>query len=127
MRFRDDKEEIFQRIWSHYLPFTIIDTGTWHQFGLPRVPSGRLDYALMVPCNELVGDGEARNLYIDKRDIGVFVARIVKDQRTVNERVVCWSEELTQNEVVRLVEERSGEKVKVVNVSLEHDVNACCV
>ena len=57
----------------------------------------------------------------------MFVARIVKDQRTVNERVVCWGEELSQNEVVRIVEGRTGEKVKVVRVSVDLLLCMCVV
>ena len=114
---RDEKEVTYQRIWQHHIPYTIIDVGFWYQLSIPRVPSGRLDYALVLPLNELVAGGDAKNLLTDKRDIGTFVARILRDPRTINQKVICWGEEISQNEIVRVVEEKSGEKLDLADVS----------
>jgi hypothetical protein len=91
--------------------------GFWYQLSIPRVPSGKLDYALVLPLNEVFGDGDAPNLLIDKRDIGVFVAKIVGDERTINQKVVCYGQELSQNEIVKIVGEKSGEKLEITHVS----------
>lgn len=115
---RDEKEVTYQRIWQQKIPYTIIDVGFWYQLSVPRVPSGRLDYALVLPMNEVVAGGAAKNLLTDKRDIGGFVTRILRDARTVNQKVVCWGEEISQNQIVRVVEEMSGEKVELTDVSL---------
>ncbi|PVI03913.1 isoflavone reductase family protein [Periconia macrospinosa] len=110
MLLRDEKEAVLQRIWHHHIPYTIVDVGYWYQISVPRVPSGKVDYIMVLPANERFGDGELENLLTDKRDIGGFVARVLKDPRTVNQRVVCWGERLSQNEVFKVVEEVSGEK-----------------
>jgi hypothetical protein len=114
---RDEKEVTYQRIWQHHIPYTIIDVGFWYQLSIPQVPSGRLDYALVLPLNEIIAGGDAKNLLTDKRDIGTFVARILRDPRTINQKVICWGEEISQNEVVRVVEEKSGEKLDLTDAS----------
>lgn len=118
MKLRDDKEEVYQRIWFQHLPFTIIDVGYWHQISWPRLPSGRLDYALLMPNTTKYADGNAPNLLTDKRDIGRFVARIIKDERTLNQKVFTYSDVLSQNEIFAIMEEKSGEKVEFDQVSI---------
>lgn len=117
MMLRDEKEAVFQRVWHHHIPYTIVDVGYWYQISVPRVPSGKLDYVLVLPANEVVGDGDVENLLTDKRDIGGFVVRVLRDERTVNARVVCWGERVSQKEVVGIVEEVCGETVEVAKVS----------
>lgn len=118
MKLRDDKEEVYQRIWFQHLPYTIIDVGYWHQISWPRLASGRVDYALLIPNTTKYGDGNAPNLLTDKRDIGRFVALIVKDERTLNQRVFTHSDILSQNEIFGIMEEKSGEKVTFDQVSI---------
>ncbi|KAF2015805.1 NAD(P)-binding protein [Aaosphaeria arxii CBS 175.79] len=119
MFLRDEKEKVYQRLWYHRIPYTIVDVGFWHQICFPPVPSGKLDYALVMPTTEVYGGGDVKNLLTDKRDIGRFVARIVKDERTLNQKVSCWGEELSQNEIIELVERKTGEKVDVTPISKE--------
>ncbi|KAJ4300955.1 hypothetical protein N0V90_003044 [Kalmusia sp. IMI 367209] len=119
MHLRDEKEQVHYRIWKHHLPYTIIDVGYWHQLSWFRVPSGRLDYALIFDRPEVYGDGEGKTLISDKRDIGRFVARIVQDERTLNQKVVAWADEISQNEAIALIEKKTGEKVEVDHVSKE--------
>lgn len=114
---RTDKEKIHERIWYHHLPYTIIDTGTWYQISFPTLPSGKVDYAFMGEGNTIVLDGNAPNLMIDKRDIGRFTARIIKDKRTLNRRVFLHANVLTQNDVWKILEEKSGEKIETTHVS----------
>ncbi|KAF2175240.1 NAD(P)-binding protein [Zopfia rhizophila CBS 207.26] len=119
MSIRDDKEEVYQRIWYHHLPYTIIDVGYWHQISWPRLPSGRLDYAMLRPQTEIYGDGNAPSILTDKRDIGHFVALIIKDERTLNKKVFTYSDVLSQNQIVSVMEEKSGEKVEWSYISEE--------
>jgi hypothetical protein len=112
MAIRDEKEEIHDAMFRMKLPFTIVDVGYWHQLSVPWLASGRLDKASAgMAQRELCGNGSAKTLLIDKRDIGRFVARIVKDERTINRRVVCYAEELSQREVWDVAERVSGEGV----------------
>jgi hypothetical protein len=117
MRLRDEKEEVHNHIFKLHLGYTIIDTGYWHQISFPKLPSGRVDYASVYVENEFYDDGEAPNLLTDLRDIGRFVARIIKDERTLNKRVFTWSNELSQKQIYAIAEELSGEKVEYKTVS----------
>lgn len=117
MKLRDDKEKVYQRIWYHRLPYTIVDVGFWHQISWPRLPSGKIDYAYLQPQNTIFGDGNTPNILTDKRDMGRFVARILKDGRTLNQKVFTHSDVLSQNEIVSILEKKSGEKLEMKQVS----------
>ncbi|KAJ7055592.1 hypothetical protein C8F01DRAFT_1030149 [Mycena amicta] len=110
MLIRDDKETVYQHIFQLYLPYTIIDVGYWHQISFPSVPSGRVDYALAMPV-EIHADGKQKTLLTDLRDIGRYVALIIKDPRTLNKYVVTYSDVLSEEEIFALTEEVSGEKI----------------
>jgi uncharacterized protein YbjT (DUF2867 family) len=117
MFLRDLKERNYQAIWQAHLPYTIIDVGFWHQISLFTLPSGKADYAAILrPSETVTGDGNKLNLLTDQRDVGRFVARIIKDERTLNKWVYTWGDILTQNEIVKLEEELSGEKIKTQHV-----------
>lgn len=116
MKLREEKEEVHSRIWFHKLPYTIIDVGYWHQISFFSVPSGKFDYAQLITKNEVVGMGDVKTLLTDKRDIGRFVAKIIQDERTLNQKVFTWSDELSQNEILRLTEAKTDEKIEVNQV-----------
>ena len=119
MENRDQKEEVNNHILRLKLPYTYIDTGFWHLISFPKLPSGRTDDVHLYGGNEIYAGGDAPNLLVDLRDIGRFVARIIKDPRTLNKRVFMWSDELSQNEIYAISEEMSGEKIKRDSVSAE--------
>ncbi|KAF8205209.1 hypothetical protein K438DRAFT_1964297 [Mycena galopus ATCC 62051] len=113
MELRDSKEEIYREIWRQYLPYTIIDVGYWHQISFPTLPSGRVDYASFVsPRVDIHAGGTAPTMLTDLRDVGNFVARIIKDPRTLNRFVVTYGDVLSENEIFALMEELSGEKIE---------------
>jgi hypothetical protein len=118
MHLRDLKEDVHAAIFRNKIPYTIVDIGFWHQLSFPTVPSGRVDYAKFRRETNLYGDGEAKNLLTDKRDLGRFLARIIKDERTINKRVFTHSDALSQNEIFALLERLSGEKITPSVVSL---------
>jgi len=119
MRLRDEKEEVHAAIWRHHMPYTIIDVGYWHQISFPRLPSGRVDYAMVAPDAKMFAGGDAPTMLTDKRDIGHFVARIIQDERTLNKRVFTHSDTLSQNEIWKIMEEKSGEKVETTQITTE--------
>ncbi|WAO87199.1 NmrA domain-containing protein [Fusarium falciforme] len=112
--FREKKEDILNYIQKLRLPYTYIDAGWWYQLTLPRLPSGRLDYALPVYSSEprLGVDGNVPSALADIRDVGRYVARVIADPRTLNKRVHVYNEVLTRNQVYDLVERLSGEKLE---------------
>lgn len=118
MHLRDEKEIVYQRMWHHHLPYTIIDVGYWHQVSIPRLPSGKIDDRVTFPRNEVYGDGNTKSILTDKRDMGRWVARIIKDDRTLNCMVIAYSDVLSQNEVTEIIERKSGEKIEVQNVCI---------
>jgi len=77
-----------------------------------------MDYAAIFPnTNIIYAGGTAENILTDKHDMGRFVARIIKDERTLNQKVVTVGDSLTQNQIWDIVERISGEKVPKTHVS----------
>lgn len=101
------------------LPYTVIDVGWWYQNTLPRLPSGKIDYALLPYQQSIAGDGNTKYAITDISDIGKFTARIVIDPRTLNHYVFAYGELKTQNEIFSLIESLSGETVERTHVSAE--------
>lgn len=106
------KEKVLNHIKKIYLPYTLIDVGWWYEISPPRVPSGRVDYGLVMPMACLVGDGSVPSALTYLQDIGRYVAKIIADPRTLNRMVFVYNELWTQQQIVDRVEELSGEKVE---------------
>jgi nucleoside-diphosphate-sugar epimerase len=112
------KEHVINHIKKVKLPYTIIDIGYWYQLMLPRLPSGRIDYALPLTLGGIAGDGNTPCAFTDLQDIGRWVARIIADPRTLNKMVFAYNAVLTMNQVYDMLEEASGEKIDRNYVSL---------
>ncbi|GJC83613.1 isoflavone reductase-like protein [Colletotrichum liriopes] len=95
-----------------YLPYTVIDVGWWYQISLPRLPSGKFDAFPNLIEEWIAGDGAVLSGMTDLRDVGKYVARIVADHRTLNQRVFAYTELRSQNEIYDLIEKLSGEKLQ---------------
>ncbi|TFL03128.1 isoflavone reductase family protein [Pterulicium gracile] len=122
MRLRDEKEKVYNYMKKQHVPFTVIDTGFWYQISLPRVPSGKYDAALARGAdepNEVYAGGDAPNILTDLRDIGVLVAQIIQDERTLNQYVYTCGEVLSQKEIIAIVESVTGETVEQTIVTTE--------
>ncbi|RBQ75691.1 hypothetical protein FVER14953_07235 [Fusarium verticillioides] len=109
---RDIKEQVINHIKKVKLPYTIVDIGYWYQLMLPRLPSGRVDYALPITLGGIPGDGNTPCAFTDLPDIGRWVARIIADPRTLNKMVFAYNTVLTMNQAYDLLEEASGEKIE---------------
>jgi hypothetical protein len=103
---------VLNHIRKLYLPYTTIDVGWWFQITLPRLPSGRNDYALLPNDQPIPGDGNIPFAITDIADIGIYTARIIADPRTLNHMVFAYNEVYTQNQVYDLIEKLSGEELK---------------
>ncbi|KAJ4264346.1 hypothetical protein NW762_005542 [Fusarium torreyae] len=112
MKLRDIKEDVLNHIKQIYLPYTVIDVGWWYQITLPRLPSGRIDYAITFPAGHIAGDGNKPSALTDLGDIGHYTARIIADPRTLNQMVFAYSELYTPNQVYDLLEKLSGETIE---------------
>lgn len=88
--------------------YTFIDVGWWMQL---LVPEGTNSPSLLGPWSlEIYGAGDKKMLLTDLEDIGIFVARIVADERTLNQYVIAWADEMTLLEAKDLCERLSGEE-----------------
>ncbi|KAH0848457.1 hypothetical protein AYO21_02543 [Fonsecaea monophora] len=110
---KDIKEEIHDYIFQHRLGYTIIDVGFWYQASLPRVPSGKFDSAIFMPINDVYAGGVTPNMLTDVRDVGRITAEIVRDERTLNHRVIAYGDVLSQNEIHQIIEDKTGEKLQL--------------
>lgn len=116
---RDLKEKVYAHLKAVELPFTIMDVGWWYQITIPKLPSGKVDYAIAVPANEIFGSGAQENGLTDVRDIGKYVARAVHDNRTTNKYVYVYNELHSQLDTFSIMEELSGETIPRVFLSRE--------
>jgi hypothetical protein len=73
-----------------------------------------VDYAL-IGGYKVVAEGKAKNICIDKRDVGKYLAKIVSDDRTLNKKVYIWGDVLSQNEILEITEKVGGEKITGIN------------
>lgn len=85
---------------------------------MPRLPSGRIDYAVMETADGIAGDGNVPTALTDLRDIATYVARIISDPRTLNRMVFAYNEVFTPNQMYELLEKVSGEKIPRKYVSI---------
>jgi hypothetical protein len=111
LSLRDTKEDVHDHIYRQRLGFTIIDVGFWYQASIPRVPSGRFDHAIFMPNNDVVNGGEMPNMLIDARDVGKITVELLKREDTLNKKVIAYGELMSQNDVHRMVEVKTGEKL----------------
>ncbi|CAF3569534.1 unnamed protein product [Fusarium graminearum] len=111
-RLRVQKENVLDHIQRLHLPYTVIDVGWWYQVGLPRLPSGRIDRNLFLYNSAIGGSGDIPSARTDCRDVGIYVARIITDPRTLNQKVFAYTELRTQHELYDAVEKISGEKLE---------------
>lgn len=107
------KEDVYNHVKKIKLPYTIIDVGWWYQVSIPRLPSGKVDYFTgpQTMFNNLINDGNQPSALTDLRDIGIYVAAIIADGRTINKYVLAYSELLSPNEVYDKFERLSGEHI----------------
>jgi uncharacterized protein YbjT (DUF2867 family) len=125
MRLRDDKEVVYQHIKKLGLGYTVIDVGYWYQISFPTLPSGKVDYAMPMPNTTIFGEDKHATAITDLRDIGRYVAKIIADERTLNQYVFCYGEVLFQKETFGILEELSGEKVEKTYVSYLVQASMC--
>ncbi|KAK3326019.1 hypothetical protein B0H66DRAFT_616815 [Apodospora peruviana] len=109
-RLEQQKEDVLNHIKKIHLGYTVIDVGWWYQISVPRLPSGRIDYALTTTNSPIAGEGKVPSGLTDLRDVGKFVAKIIADPRTLNRMVFAYTKLWTQTEVRDLMDRLSGEK-----------------
>ncbi|KAL5527984.1 hypothetical protein ACEPAG_6785 [Sanghuangporus baumii] len=119
-QLHDQKLAIHDYVKEIGIGFTFIDIGWWMDITLPFVDFKNFPQPIFQRVSKsYVGSGDVKCAVIDKRDIGKFVARIIADDRTLNQYVFCWTEEVTLNEIITLAERVSGRKINVDHISAD--------
>ncbi|KAL5476930.1 hypothetical protein ACEPAI_3116 [Sanghuangporus weigelae] len=99
--------------------YTFIDVGWWMQITPPFIDIKSASPVRKKAMASRIGSGNVKCAVTDNRDIGKFVARIISDDRTLNQYVFCWTQEVTLNETIALAERVSGSKIDIENVSAD--------
>ncbi|KAL5533672.1 hypothetical protein ACEPAG_132 [Sanghuangporus baumii] len=116
----DQKLAIHDYIKEIGIGFTFIDVGWWMEITIPFVDLENFPQPIIKRVSKsCVGSGDVKCAVTDRRDIGKFVARIIADDRTLNQYVFCWTEESTLNEIVALAERVSGRKLNFEHISAD--------
>ena len=89
--------------------YTFIDIGWWTQGWLPLPSRSPVARELKLISYSYIGDGSVRTLVTDRNRIGLYVARIIADPRTLNQAVIVWDDEPSQAEAQELGVRFSGE------------------
>lgn len=110
------KEQILDHIKKLYVPYTVIDIGWWYQMVTPRSPMEPDPKAFTQPM-PIVGYGDVKIGLTDNRDIGRFVARIIADERTLNQSVFAFGDLKTLTEAWTEVDDVFGTTVMKSHVS----------
>ncbi|EMD38789.1 hypothetical protein CERSUDRAFT_151425 [Gelatoporia subvermispora B] len=103
----DEKLDIREYVRDLDLPYTFIDVGWWMQLTLPHKSTSKNPFKGY--SWEVHGNGDKRIAVTDKDRIGDYVARIIVDDRTLNQWVFAWEDEVSQAEILQLGERYSGE------------------
>ncbi|TFY57722.1 hypothetical protein EVJ58_g6855 [Rhodofomes roseus] len=87
--------------------YTFLDIGWWMQLA---VPSSSTKPAPLGPLSDdYFTEDDKPVLLTDVNHIGPYVARIIGDERTANQYVIIWEDELTLREYREIAEAASGE------------------
>ena len=117
---RDLKEQVYNHVKQLGLGYTIVDIGWWYQISFPKLPSGKIDYAVTFPLgDQLWGSGRKGSALTHLGDVGRYVVRAVQDERTENKYVLVYNEVWSQDAIFSLMEKLSGEELPRTYVSAE--------
>ena len=91
-----------------------------YQAVTPALDASKIPYpALAELTKTLYGSGDVKSAVIDYRDLGLFVPRILVDERTLNRYIFIWAEEISQNELFAIVERITGKPINGPRASVE--------
>ncbi|KAL1713302.1 hypothetical protein EV715DRAFT_211901 [Schizophyllum commune] len=109
MILQDRKLAIHEYIESIGLGHTYIEIGWWMQ--LTVIFPAHMNSATADMARNLIGTGDVPFAVADEFHIGDYVARIIRDERTLNRKVFVWEDEVTQNQVWDLAVKKYGEGI----------------
>jgi hypothetical protein len=115
------KASIHEYIQELGIGYTWIDIGWWKQLMLPHPPSFDAGWASTLSYR-FFADGKQPFAVTDRRMIGDFIGRIIKDDRTLNQYVFCYEEVVTQEQLWKIAEEvcSEGAAIPEKKVQVKH-------
>lgn len=90
------------------VPYTFVEIGWWLQLAFPYPPGSFEDSLFAQLFNNVYGDGEKKNALTDMSRVGDLVARILLDERAVNQTIFYHETEMTQTEAWEVAQRVSG-------------------
>jgi hypothetical protein len=69
-----------------------------------------------MPNNDVVNGGGVPNMLVDARDVGRITVELLKRADTLNKKVITYGEVMSQNEIHRMIEARTGEELVLTYV-----------
>ncbi|KAL1671623.1 hypothetical protein EV122DRAFT_226244 [Schizophyllum commune] len=98
------------------LGHTFIEVAWWAQFAViyPAHYTG-IDSSM---SRHVIGEGKTRFGVTDLFHIGDYVARVIQDDRTLNQTVFIWEDEITQQQAWELAVKKFGEDI--LKTKIEH-------
>ncbi|KAI4526433.1 NAD(P)-binding protein [Schizophyllum commune Loenen D] len=109
LRLHDRKLAIRDYIKASGVSYTFIEVGWWKQLFIPFPPS--LTGTVPDSTRQFPGKGDAPVAVTDLHHIGSYVARVLQDERTLNQRVFIWEDEATLDEAWAIAEKMFGEEI----------------
>ncbi|TRM70054.1 hypothetical protein BD626DRAFT_476153 [Schizophyllum amplum] len=106
MILHDKKLAIREYVKKSGLAYTFIEVGYWMQTVVPW--PAELSGFVADLTRDVVGTGDVPLAITDLLHIGDHVARIIQDDRTLNQTVLIWEDEKTQNQAWAIAERKFG-------------------
>ncbi|XP_077234855.1 bifunctional pinoresinol-lariciresinol reductase 2-like [Tasmannia lanceolata] len=116
----DDKMTVRKAIEDAKIPFTYVSANCFAgYFGAGLCQPGSI-----VPSREsvcLLGDGNAKAIFVDEDDIGTYTIKAIDDPRTLNKTLYLRPLEniLSQRDVIRIWEKLIGKELEKSTISAE--------
>jgi hypothetical protein len=125
---QDEKFAIHEYIRSLGLHLTSIEIGWWYSLAFP-FPPDFVGSPMTDEFYKFYGDGSTPIIFTDLEQLGLIVARVIQDERTLDRAVFVCGQETTQREIWDLATELGfkGDKKaledKTVHVSLPSNLS----
>lgn len=118
---------IREYIRSLNVPHTFIEIGWWIQIAFPYPPGPNNGGPLESTLNTIYGDGNQKNALTDMQRIGDIVARVLLDERAINQTIFFHEVEASQNEVWDVAQKISGlgDSLLAKQTRVSNPIKAC--
>ena len=111
-RCRAQKLAIRDYIQNLGIPYTFVEIGWWTQLVFPTPPSVQVT-PLMDTC-VVYGTGSRKCAVTNIANVGGYVARILQDERTINQTVFVWEHEINTDEIWDIVQRTAEDSAAIV-------------